>query len=176
MSTDEEINQLRKDRDLAAEGVRYLAREKKRLLVEVSELRSENKRLAERLAELEEHAKQVSFAVGMCEVVDEEVGPIGPSAPGDVLAEVRRLFAREAELSAPPVVPAGCSVRRCTDEHGFYWDLFCGPVDSNDLTWAKHRLAGYRALVWAIEHDERPPHAEDVSNGGDVVSEKDEVV
>lgn len=79
--------------------------------------------------------------------------------------EVAALTERIHELESPPVVPEGCTVRRCLDDDGkSYWDLFAGPVENDDdLVWAKERLAGYRALVWAIEHDQRPPHAGEVT-------------
>ncbi len=76
---------------------------------------------------------------------------------------VPRIRAHFADLGAPPVVPKGSTVRRCLDDDGkSYWDLFAGPVENDDdLVCAKERLAGYRALVWAIEHNQRPPHEDD---------------
>lgn len=81
-------------------------------------------------------------------------------ASGDELARLRAerdaLCARVAELEAPPVVPEGCVVRK---NHYGFWVTYTIPDDASE--WVPLAPATYRALAWAIEHDQRPPHAED---------------
>lgn len=61
--------------------------------------------------------------------------------------------ARIAELSAPPVVPEGWGVAK--NALGVWvWTV------SSDVYSEANRAAAYRALAWAIEHDECPPHAD----------------
>ncbi len=129
---------------------------------DAARLVGERDALAARVAELEEQLSRVVAAA-------EECGWNGVEN-SKILAEfIRGQGERLAVLEAPPIVPKGCTVRRCLDDDGkSYWDLFAGPVENDDdLVWAKERLAGYRALVWAIEHDQRPPHEGDSSHGPD---------
>lgn len=90
-------------------------------------------------------------------------------------AERDALRARVAELEAPPVVPEGWQLRKIGAPEWRKWDAL---RDGKLTSWCGHvgDLPIVRALAWAIEHDKRPPHAEDVEDSGDVVGEKDEVV
>lgn len=72
----------------------------------------------------------------------------------DLSERLAKLRARLAALEAPPVVPEG-------------WEVVCGPCTG---CWSVYRYAAEnrakqaaatRALAWAIEHDQRPPHAGD---------------
>lgn len=85
------------------------------------------------------------WLVGMRRDVD------GPWVPWmDVQDELAALRDQVAMLEAPPVVPEGWRVWPKPD-----WCLY-------DLTGNKSATpAALRALAWAIEHDQRPPHAAD---------------
>lgn len=127
---------------------------------------------------LKEHAKQVSFAAGLFELRDPEVGPFVQAAPEAVLESVKHLFSRVAELEAPPVVPDGFMVLKVPHEvdHQEYvdrWELWqldgneppfvLAFVRSGDVwcdSYVLENRAAVRAFLWAIEHDQLPPHAD----------------
>ncbi len=78
----------------------------------------------------------------------------------DMSAELRTLRARVAELESPPVVPEGWQLRKIGRPEWRKWEaLHNGKMTS----WCGHGddLPIARALAWAIEHDQRPPHAGD---------------
>jgi hypothetical protein len=94
-------------------------------------------------------------------------------------ARVAELTERLATLEAPPVVPASYEVELMDDsgpdsEPFMQWGFGDGTTSdgetSNDDMTPEYRrdLAQlYRALAWAIEHDQRPPHASDGKEGGE---------
>lgn len=93
--------------------------------------------------------------------------------------QASELRARLATLEAPPVVPLDYEVELLdesgpNDEPFMQWgfsDLTTSDGEnSNDNMTPEHRrdLAQlYRSLAWAIEHDQRPPHASDGKEGGE---------
>jgi hypothetical protein len=122
---------------------------------------SELSALRARVAELEQDAKVLRARLA----TPPEWAPVlaalsdNPDTERDGLrTEVVRLTQRLATLEAPPVVPEGWTVKRSNDEDG-PWVLMCASASSD---WDKgQRSQALRALTWALEHDQRPPHASD---------------
>lgn len=83
---------------------------------------------------------------------------------GDVavsMQPLREAMERLAQLEAPPVVPEGWEVSETHDaSETIRWRL------SWFAPWRGATTAGFsaahRALAWAVDHDARPPHEEDV--------------
>lgn len=108
---------------------------------------------------------------------------IGIASDAGIIREMRE---RLSILEAPPVVPVGYSVEQVDQQvdRAVYlprWELWChgyddeGPVTvahvyvdshgSKNLATTREYdcepVAALRALLWATEHDQRPPHASD---------------
>lgn len=117
-------------------------------------------KLKARMAELESHELEVSRLTGIVYEADYHCH----AGPRDqVLGEIERLKGeardacelrqRVAELSAPPVVPEGFSVYR--DDETCWW---CWTWEAA-VACPEPPPVVLRAYAWAIEHDQRPPHA-----------------
>ncbi len=124
---------------------------------EVEQLTTERDALRARVAELTNTLIRVEAAF---DTIGTGVGPrdnesrllrLGVAAE-QVARNVKALDARLAALEATPVVPEGFHVVRTRDA----WDW-----ERSGSIPLQLPAALYRALAWAIEHDQRPPHAED---------------
>lgn len=71
---------------------------------------------------------------------------------------IKELAQKLATLEAPPVVSEGWEVRTVFDHWEAQWTRW--PTQAPTP-------AVLRALAWAIEHDQRPPHASDGKEGGE---------
>lgn len=132
-----------------------------------------------------------SLALGTCTVCYPGTGTYEPEGPGDSMdgpgavpatdrERIELLEARIAELEEPPVVPEGWEVTEVIRSQRNGWALSCG--DSVVGMWypdtGQVRITtlapaeAIRALAWAIEHDQRPPHAGDKKRA-DTAPEKD---
>ncbi len=91
--------------------------------------------------------------------VDEPVTVVAADSLS-VLEERDTLRARLAALEAPPVVPEGWELRKIGRPEWRKWEANHNGRWTN---WCGHEgdLPIVRALAWAIEHDQRPPHADD---------------
>lgn len=138
-------------------------------IMEWSIAASERNALRARVAELE--AELSAIRARMLEYIDEP--PADDATTVDLAAEVvREAMATRAhlvELEAPPVVPAGWTLEKRNDLAGIdtwgatdasndncVYQLPCGDI-------ARSRglipIAVLRAITWAIERNECPPHA-----------------
>ena len=117
--------------------------------------RTDYRELDNDFSELDAYSDDVRMSLTNCEAELERWKTVAIGAVKDterVIEDCDRLRDRLAALEAPPVVPRG-------------WEGF-GMEDDN--LWALRgegtnptRAVAHRALAWAIEHDERPPHEDD---------------